>query len=71
MKVAILFTIPITIAPGFGWKWRAQDSARESTELFVFCGDCVADAERHGYTVEPAHAKCPVVPAPHFQWDLA
>ena len=71
MKVAILFTIPITIAPGFGWKWRAQDSARESTELFVFYGDCVADAERHGYTVEPAHAKCPVVPAPHFQWDLA
>jgi hypothetical protein len=71
MKVAIPFTIPITIGPGFGWKWRAQDCAHESTEFFVFYADCTADAERHGYSVQPAHAKCPVVPAPQFKWDLA
>jgi hypothetical protein len=52
VKVAIAFSVPITTADGYGWRWRSEDYTRECTELFVFYADCVADAERHGYTIK-------------------
>ena len=52
MKVAIAFSVPIATANGFGWRWRSEDYTRESSELFASYADCVADAERHGYTIK-------------------
>jgi hypothetical protein len=52
MKVAIAFSVPIPTADRYGWRWRSEDYTRECTELFVFYADCVADAERHGYTIK-------------------
>ena len=51
MKTAIVFSVPMTTSRDFGWRWRAEDFAHESAEWFVFYRDCVADANRHGYSV--------------------
>ena len=55
MKTATTYSVPLTIAPGFGWKWRSDDGKRVSPEWFVFHRDCVADAKRNGYAVEPGN----------------
>ena len=64
MKSAEIFSVPLTINPGFGWRWRAGNY--ESPEWFVFYRDCARDAQRHGYELvraqpEPEyHAKTEV-----------
>jgi len=51
MKGACVFSVPMTVKPGFGWRWRAEDYSQESTEWFVFRRDCILDAQRNGFTV--------------------
>lgn len=70
MKAAIAFSVPITTAPGFGWRWRADDYKQESSEFFVFYYDCVADAQCHGYKVKPVSVHGRTAPA-GAPWDLA
>ena len=71
MKVGIAFSVPIPTAPGVGWRWRSDDYERESIEFFVFYSDCVADAERNGYRVEPIPVRGPATPGPHRMWGPA
>jgi hypothetical protein len=52
MKLAVIFSVPVTTTPGFAWRWRSADHKKESAEAFVFYRDCVTDAERNGYKVE-------------------
>ncbi|MGZ5117028.1 MAG: hypothetical protein ACXWCX_13500 [Burkholderiales bacterium] len=52
MKLAVIFSVPMTTSPGFAWRWRSADYKRESAEWFIFYRDCVEDAERNGYKVE-------------------
>lgn len=51
MKAAEIISVPLTISPGFGWRWRSQDDKHESPEWFVFHRDCAIDAQRNGYAV--------------------
>jgi hypothetical protein len=48
MKAAVIFSVPMSTAKPFVWRWRSQDS-QHSTQSFRFYADCVADAERNGY----------------------
>jgi hypothetical protein len=69
MKVGIAFSVPVTTAPGFGWRWRSEDHTRESSKVFVFYADCVADAERHGYKIKPVFAQGLAAPGRGFAED--
>lgn len=53
MKSADVYSIRAQAARGFVWKWRSSDRARTSTLAFVAYEDCVADAQKSGYTVAP------------------
>ena len=57
MKSADVYSVPAQTAHGFGWKWRASDRVKRSSLAFVTYEDCVADAQRSGYTVSPPRAE--------------
>ena len=57
MKTAEMFTIPSSGSEGFVWKWRCKDDEEESSQSFVRYHDCMADAQRLGYTVELTFAE--------------
>jgi hypothetical protein len=52
MKAAVIFSIPLRMKKGLGWRWRSVDHTQGSTQSFQVYADCVTDAERKGYTVE-------------------
>jgi hypothetical protein len=52
MRKAVVFSIPVSMTDSFAWRWRSEDHTRESEAAFHYYLDCVADAKRHGYTVE-------------------
>lgn len=70
MKVAVAFSVPITTAPGFAWRWRSEDNKRESSSYFIYYADCTADAQRHGYTVKQVPAHGPGAPGGGISPDL-
>jgi hypothetical protein len=51
MKAAVIFSIPMTTAKRFAWRWRSEDHIRDSTRSFASYADCLTDANRNGYTV--------------------
>lgn len=51
MKTAEMFTVPSGSAEGFVWRWRCADDNKESTQTFMRYHDCMADAQREGYSV--------------------
>jgi hypothetical protein len=53
MKYAAIYSVRSQTAHGFVWKWHSQDRVRRSTMAFVTYEDCVADAQKSGYTVVP------------------
>jgi hypothetical protein len=59
MQVAVIFSVPLTLTAGFGWRWRSEDYKQESADWFVFYADCVADAKRKGYRIKLAHVASP------------
>ena len=38
----------------FHWGWHSPDGKRRSRAAFTYFYDCVLDARRHGYEVDPA-----------------
>ena len=38
----------------FHWGWHTADQSRRSRALFAYFYDCLQDARRHGYDVDPA-----------------
>ena len=57
MKSAKLYSMRAQTANGFVWKWRAEDRSKGSSMAFVGYEECVADAQKSGYSV-------PAGPAP-------
>jgi hypothetical protein len=53
MKAAVVYTMRAKTAYGFVWKWRSSDFTKRSPLSFISHDDCVADAQRSGYTVAP------------------
>lgn len=53
MKSAEVYSVRAQAARGFVWKWRSSDRAKSSTLAFVTYEDCVADAQKSGYSVTP------------------
>ena len=53
MKSAEVYSVRAKTAHGFVWKWRSSDHAKSSTMAFVSFEDCVADAQKSGYSVPP------------------
>jgi hypothetical protein len=51
MKAAVIFSVPMSTAKRFGWSWRSEDRAQGAAAPFASHADCVADAQRNGYTV--------------------
>jgi len=51
MKSARLYSLRAQTAHGFVWKWRSDDHTKSSSMGFVIYEDCVADAQKSGYTV--------------------
>jgi hypothetical protein len=49
---AVVFSVPLRTTDAFVWRWRSEDHTCESGGAFRYYLDCVADAKRHGYTVE-------------------
>ena len=39
----------------FHWGWHTADHSRQSRTVFAYFYDCLQDARRHGYHVDPAH----------------
>jgi hypothetical protein len=56
MKSAEIYSVPLTITPAFGWRWRSTEDNVVSRDWFVFYRDCERDAQRRGYRVERAVA---------------
>jgi len=54
MKSAEVYSVRAQTAHGFVWKWRSNDKGRASTMAFVSYEDCVADAQKSGYSVAAA-----------------
>jgi hypothetical protein len=54
MKPADVYSVRARTAHGFVWKWRSKDRAKQSSMAFVSYEECVADAQKSGYTVSPA-----------------
>ena len=54
LKVAILFTIPMTMSTDVCWPWRSADGTTDSTKSFVSYYDCLFDAQTNGYGTEPS-----------------
>ena len=38
----------------FHWGWHSADGRKTSRTVFTYFYDCVLDARRHGYEVDPA-----------------
>jgi hypothetical protein len=51
MKSAEVYSMRAQTAHGFVWKWRPTTRAKSSSIAFVTYEDCVADAQKSGYTV--------------------
>jgi hypothetical protein len=51
MKSAEVYSVRAQTAYGFVWKWRATNREKNSSIAFVTYEDCVADAQKSGYTV--------------------
>jgi len=51
MKTAEIYSLRAQTAHGFVWKWRPINRAKSSSMAFVTYEDCVADAQKSGYTV--------------------
>ena len=53
---AIAFSIPAAHRNGFVWRWRCLDGEDASEKAFEMYYDCLEDARRRGYHIEPARA---------------
>jgi len=53
MKSAQVYSVRAQTAHGFVWKWRSNDNKKTGSMAFVTYEDCVADAEKSGYSVPP------------------
>jgi hypothetical protein len=51
MKSAEVYSVRAQTAHGFVWKWRPTNRVKNSSIAFVTYEDCVADAQKSGYTV--------------------
>ena len=49
MKVALVYPVRVAGAHRFGWRWRAELTAEESSGAFAFFYDCVKAAQHAGY----------------------
>jgi hypothetical protein len=56
MKSAEVYSMRAQTAHGFVWKWRPTNRVKSSSIGFVAYEDCVADAQKSGYTVAPQRA---------------
>jgi hypothetical protein len=56
MKAATVTATPTGESSGFSWVWRCEADNVVRAGAFAFYYDCVADAQKHGYTVEVARA---------------
>jgi hypothetical protein len=56
MKSAEVYSVRAQTARGFVWKWRPTNHVKNSSVGFVAYEDCVADAQKSGYTVSPPRA---------------
>ena len=57
MKPAEVYSVRAQTAHGFVWKWRPTNRMKTSSMAFVTYEDCVADAQKSGYTVSPPRAQ--------------
>ena len=55
MKSAEVYSMRAQTAHGFVWKWRSRDYTKTSSSSMAFVSyeDCVADAQKSGFTVTP------------------
>ena len=53
MSSAYVYSVRGQNARGVVWKWRALAGAKTSMMAFASYEDCVADAKKSGYQVEP------------------
>ncbi len=51
MKPAEVYSVRAETAHGFVWKWCPISRVKSSSIAFVTYEDCVADAQKSGYTV--------------------
>ena len=51
MKTAEVYSMRAQTAHGVVWKWRSTDRAKHSVLAFVAYEDCVADAQKNGFSV--------------------
>ena len=53
MKTAEVYSMRAQTAHGVVWKWRSDDRAKRSFLAFATYEDCVADAQKNGFSVDP------------------
>ena len=53
MNSAEVYSVRAQTSRGVVWKWRAQRQKKISALSFACYEDCVADAQKNGYHVEP------------------
>lgn len=51
MKTAEVYSMRAQTAHGVVWKWRSTDRAKRSFLAFATYEDCVADAQKNGFSV--------------------
>jgi hypothetical protein len=49
MKVAVLFSIPMTTSGDVCWRWRSIDGKTDSKQSFSSYEDCLENAKTNGY----------------------
>ena len=51
MKTAEVYSMRAQTARGVVWKWRSDDRTKRSFLAFATYEDCVADAQKNGFSV--------------------
>lgn len=54
---ATIVALPARHVNGYVWKWRCAETNAQAKTAFTLYYDCVSDARRNGYEVEPTHAQ--------------
>ena len=56
MKAAEVYSMRAQTAHGVVWKWRSTDRTKRSVLAFVAYEDCVADAQKNGFSASAPQA---------------
>ena len=59
MKLAEVYSMRAQTAHGVVWRWRTNDRAASPSMAFVTYEDCLANAQKSGYTVAPLRSRTP------------